>query len=336
MSRLAILITLCLAAIASAAIVMPTRVELDPKWEEWKAAHEKVYTDSAHELERRLVWEENIKKITFHNLDHSIGKRSFTLGMNKYGDLRTSEVRSTMNGYRQSNLTKSVGSTFLTPSAIQLPDTVDWRTKGYVTPVKDQGQCGSCWAFSTTGSLEGQTFKKTGKLVSLSEQNLVDCSRSEGNMGCEGGLMDQGFQYVEDNKGIDSEECYPYEAEDETCHYNAQCDSAEVTGYTDVPSGEEDKLKEAVATVGPISVAIDASHTSFQLYEGGVYDEPSCSSSQLDHGVLVVGYGTQDGQDYWLVKNSWGTSWGMEGYIMMSRNKDNQCGIATSASYPRV
>lgn len=336
MSNLSFLVAMGLVALASAASVMPSNPDLDSRWLEWKTAHTKGYTDSAEEMERRMVWEENLKRISMHNLDHSLGKKGFRLGMNKYGDLRLHEVRATMNGYKTSNLTKSQGSTFLTPNNVQLPDEVDWRTKGYVTPIKDQGQCGSCWAFSTTGSLEGQTFKKTSKLISLSEQNLVDCSSAEGNMGCNGGLMDQGFQYVIDNGGIDSEECYPYEAMDEKCHYKKSCDSAEVTGFTDVTSGDEQALKEAVATVGPISVAIDASHQSFQLYESGVYDEPECSSTELDHGVLVVGYGTENGQDYWLVKNSWGTSWGLEGYIKMSRNRNNQCGIATSASYPLV
>ncbi|XP_030856413.1 cathepsin L1-like [Strongylocentrotus purpuratus] len=336
MSNLTFLVAMGLVACAAAAFVKPTSPDLDSRWLEWKIAHTKSYTNDMNELERRLVWEENVKMINMHNLDHSLHKKGFRLGMNEYGDMRLHEVRSTMNGYKSSNVTKVQGSTFLTPSNIQVPDTVDWRTKGYVTPVKNQGQCGSCWAFSTTGSLEGQTFKKTSKLVSLSEQNLVDCSRTEGNMGCEGGLMDQGFQYVIDNHGIDSEDCYPYDAEDETCHYKASCDSAEVTGFTDVTSGDEQALMEAVASVGPVSVAIDASHQSFQLYESGVYDEPECSSSELDHGVLVVGYGTDGGKDYWLVKNSWGETWGLSGYIKMSRNKSNQCGIATSASYPLV
>lgn len=149
--------------------------------------------------------------------------------------------------------------------------------------------------------------------------------------------MDFAFQYIKSNHGVDTERSYPYEGKEGRCRYSKRSVGADDTGFVDVPKEDEQKLKEAIATVGPVSVAIDASQPTFQFYSEGVYDEPQCSSTELDHGVLAVGYGTdENGVDYWLVKNSWGTKWGENGYIRMSRNKENQCGIATAASYPLV
>lgn len=280
---------------------------------------------------RYAIWQDNSRRIEeFNKLD-----QGYTLRMNHLGDLTNTEFQKQMNGLKARS-GQSNASTFLAPSNVKIPDTVDWRTQGYVTPVKNQAQCGSCWAFSTTGSLEGQNFKKTGKLVSLSEQNLVDCSQSYGNQGCNGGLMDDAFKYIKANNGIDTEASYPYTGRDGKCHFDAKSVGATDTGFVDVKSGDEDALKSAVATVGPIAVAIDASHFSFQFYHSGVYNSFLCSSKNLDHGVLAVGYGNYNGKDYWLVKNSWGAGWGLKGYIMMTRNKKNQCGIATQASYPLV
>jgi len=308
------------------------------EWEAFKLKHGKEYSDKFEENFRLKVFMENKHFIAKHNQRAANGMKSYSLAMNKYGDLLHHEFVSIMNGFIKTYKTDSInGSTYLSPSNVDIPKSVDWRQKGYVTPVKDQGQCGSCWSFSSTGALEGQHFRKSGKLVSLSEQNLVDCSGSYGNQGCNGGLMDNAFQYIKDNHGIDTETSYPYEAHDDKCRYKPRNIGATDSGFIDIPSGDEEKLKEAVATVGPVSVAIDASHESFQFYSKGVYDEVDCSSEELDHGVLVAGYGTSpEGQDYWIVKNSWGTTWGNQGYIEMSRNKKNQCGIATSASYPLV
>jgi len=305
---------------------------LDYYWEAYKVLYRKIYEED--ENVRRLAWDANVKLIMDHNIRAELGLHSYTLGLNAYADLTNAEFRLRMNGLRI-NATRSPVSE---RTILGLPTAVDWRKEGYVTPVKDQAQCGSCWAFSTTGSVEGQHFKATGKLVSLSEQNLVDCSDYEGNMGCFGGLMDNSFKYIIDNQGIATEDSYPYTGHDGfgICHFSGKTVGATISSFKDVTKGSESALQEAVATVGPVSVAIDAGQPSFQLYKDGVYNEPACSSTELDHGVLAVGYDSLNGQDYWIVKNSWGVSWGQQGYIFMTRNKNNQCGIATESSYPVV
>jgi len=278
---------------------------------------------------RQEVWSDNLKLIHEHNkLD-----KSYTLAMNHLGDLTHEEYRNMMLGTKITVPERKLVEDEVEDAATQ--KSVDWRSFGYVTGVKNQGQCGSCWAFSSTGSMEGALKRKRGQLISLSEQNLVDCSSSYGNMGCNGGLMDYAFKYVMDNGGVDSEASYQYEAQQNVCRFNRNNTAVRLTGYMDVSQGSETALKVALSNVGPVSIAIDASHQSFQFYHSGVYNEPGCSSTQLDHGVLVVGYGTTNvGADYWIVKNSWSPGWGEGGYVRMTRNKWNQCGVASAASYP--
>jgi len=329
-------LSLALLSLALVACAFAAELSVLQQWEAFKAEHGKSYASHQEELYRLQVWNSNAEYVARHNAEADSGKHTFWLAMNRFADLTSQEFGRMYNGYNATLKTVQSSNVFTYDENVAVPDSVDWRTQGYVTPVKDQGQCGSCWSFSATGSLEGQHFKATGKLVSLSEQNLVDCSNKYGNMGCNGGLMDQAFAYIKDNKGIDTEDSYPYAAKDQTCQFNAQNVGATDTGFVDVASKDENALKQAVATVGPVSVAIDASHISFQLYSHGVYHEFFCSQTRLDHGVLAVGYGTQDGKDFWIVKNSWAERWGDKGYILMSRNRNNNCGIATSASYPTV
>ncbi|CAG2209712.1 CTSL [Mytilus edulis] len=310
-----------------------TPAELDNEWELFKTSYNKIYSDNVEDLNRRQIWEDNVRFIEHHNMAADRGEHSFWLGINHLADMSLDEVSQMMTQY--GNNRSLDGSTYLPPSNVNTPEEVDWRKQGYVTPVKNQGHCGSCWSFAATGSLEGQHFRKTGKLVSLSEQNLVDCSSNYGNKGCHGGYVSKAYQYIKDNGGIDTESSYPYEATDDNCRFKENDVGATAKGFTNIKSGDEKALQSAVATVGPIAVGVDVKRP-FQFYRSGIFDDPTCSSVTYNHGVLVVGYGTENGQDYWLVKNSWSAFWGMDGYIKMSRNKNNQCAIATDALYPLV
>merc|ERR1711962_301825 len=305
-------------------------------WNSYKATYGKTYESAAEDALRMKIFQDTVAKINAHNELFKAGKVHFEQGVNHFSDLTASEYRYMNNGFQMpENLT---GKAFVAPNDEAVPESIDWRQYGAVTPVKNQGQCGSCWAFSSTGSLEGQWFRKTQKLVSLSEQNLVDCCTPYGNYGCRGGWQENAFKYIKANGGIDTEASYPYYAVQYACRYNSAYDAAQVTGYVDVTRNDENALKQAVGTIGPISIAIDATRPSFQSYKSGVYYDAYCSSVNLDHAVLVVGYGhdASSNLDYWIVKNSWGTWWGTQGYIKMIRNYNNNCGVASHPTYPTV
>jgi len=288
--------------------------------------HNKQY-ETEEFFSRYNIFRKNWEDIRMHNM----AGRSWTQAMNFFGDMTVDEFKQYKTGFlgSRNSYARSQNEHVIDPAPDA--DSLDWNDKGAVTPVKNQGQCGSCWAFSTTGSVEGATQISTGKLLSLSEQQLVDCSRSEGNMGCNGGLMDYGFEYIIKNGGIGAEDSYPYTARDGMCKSSIKS-VASISSYKDVKSGSEKSLMDAVQK-GPVSIAIEADQTGFQFYHGGVFDG-NCGRN-LDHGVLLVGYGTDSGKDFWLVKNSWGATWGEKGYIRLVRGKD-QCGLADSASYPIV
>jgi len=257
------------------------------------------------------------------------------MAVNKFADLMPSEFKERMTGGFRAKEAKATNVVAL-PTA-NIPASVDWVSAGAVTPVKNQGQCGSCWSFSTTGSVEGITFISTGNLVSLSEQQLVDCSGAEGNNGCNGGLMDYAFQFIIDNNGITTEAAYPYTAAQGTCQ-TGMTPAATISSYNDIPANDDASFAAALATQ-PVSIAIEADQNCFQFYSSGVLDCPTCGT-QLDHGVLAVGYGTDSasGNNYYKVKNSWGADWGMSGYVLLLRGGDSgasgECGILMSASVP--
>ncbi|XP_060653849.1 procathepsin L-like [Drosophila nasuta] len=310
---------------------------LDAEFELFKVEHEKSYDNEYEEQLRLQIFRDNKKLIDRHNKRYSAGEKTYKMGVNKFTDLTSKEFKRLMLTSLNTNHSQEGFDYIYNPSAKDsLPKSIDWRSSGAVNPIKDQGRCGSCWAFSAVGSLESHYFIQKGKSVSLSEQNLVDCSRGYpyNNNGCSGGLPINALNYVKDNGGIDTESSYPYEGRNDYCHFKRNNIGAEVSAVVKVESGNEEALVSAVANKGPISVGVDAS--LFHLYEGGVFNEPLCTQ-QLNHGVVVIGYGTDpDEGDYWLVRNSWGENWGEKGYIRMARNRNNQCGIALYPVYPLV
>ncbi|KAG9268258.1 procathepsin L isoform X7 [Astyanax mexicanus] len=323
------------------AVVSATSVSLeDLEFQEWKLKYGKSYDSEEEESQRKMIWMTNLKLVLEHNMLADQGLKTYRLGMNHFADMDDQEYQQMFRGYlRPSNRTKprSAGRFLQQAENVALPYSIDWRDNGYVSDVKTQGHCASCWAFSAAGALEGQMFRKTGSLVSLSTQQLVDCSWLDGNDGCGGGSMELAFEYISRSGGLQTESDYPYKAREGMCMFNPQNVSGKCHDFEELPKGEEKDLQKAVVAVGPVSVAIDSSNKTFLLYQSGIYNEPYCSSYNVNHGVLVVGYNTDSsGREYWVVKNSWGVQWGEQGYIRMSRNKDNQCGIATRASFPLV
>lgn len=298
----------------------------------------KIYNKSEYD-KRYTIFSNNMDYISFSNKNTS---KTYKLGINKFTDLTRKEFN-----HKYLNLKINISDYNSRPHHHQhihnhtsqnktIPTSMDWRASGIVTDVKDQGQCGSCWAFSAVGAIEGQHALNTSQLVSLSEQNLVDCATNYSCDGCGGGFPDDAMEYVLNNSGIDTEASYTYNADDGTCSYNKSNDGANISGIVRLPKNNMTTLYDALATVGPISVALDA-EGDFQMYSSGVFTSTECSSDMLDHAVLAIGYGvTANGTKYLMIKNSWGADWGMDGYIYFSAEIDNMCGIASYASYPLV
>ncbi|KAL7719995.1 Cysteine proteinase 3 [Entamoeba marina] len=295
-------------------------------FESWSAHHGKRYTPAEH-LRRRSVFNHNARLIS--KLSQTV---DYELSLDgPFSAMTLSEYQSLLNAQGISRSSIPVTSRNIK----SIPSSIDWRESGIVTPIRDQESCGSCYVFGAFASLESRLLlqgseRYTVDDLDLSEQQVVDCSLL--SSGCNGGTMNAVFEYVI-KKGVMDEISYPYVAVQSHCSYNKNAQRVTMDHF-ETTELSETALVEAIAE-GPVSVCIDSSQSSFQFYKSGVYDEPKCSNKKLNHCVGAVGYGTtSDGDDYYIVKNSWGSSWGDEGYILMSRNKNNQCGIATSALIP--
>ncbi|KAH8307746.1 hypothetical protein KR044_012238 [Drosophila immigrans] len=297
---------------------------LNAEFDMFKVEHEKSYNDENEEALRLQIFKDNKELIDKHNERYAAGDETYEMGVNQFTDMLSWEFEQLV--LTQLNMSTHIDYMYV-PSAVELPGSVDWRAKGAVTAVKNQGRCGSCWAFAAAGALESQVFLRTRQLVPLSEQNLVDCSRRYNNHGCNGGWPAAALKYIHDNGGIDVDKAYPYEGRDGNCRFRRNSIGAKVSSVVQVPPNE-DALAHAVAEKGPVAVAVDASN--FQHYRGGVFNDGNCRK-QVNHAVIVVGYG----HDHWLIKNSWG-GWGERGYMRLARNHNNLCHVASYGVFPTV
>ncbi|KAM8708762.1 hypothetical protein ACLKA7_015691 [Drosophila subpalustris] len=315
-----IITIVCLVSLAQA---------LSWEWEDFKLTHNKTYGTESQEQLRWRIFKANKEMIDRHNERYAAGQETFEMGINEFTDLLPKEFESLMlSSY---NMTEDEGGLIYSPPVnVELPDTVDWREIGCVTPVKHQGSCRSCWAFAAVATLETHNCLRMGYLVELSEQNLVDCSKKDN--GCGGGLASSAFRYIKENNGIDKEDMYPYKGKDQVCKFSKTSIGATIRDIVHVRQGSESALAAAVYN-GPVAVNIDGSH--FQHYKRGVLRK-ACHKG-MNHAVAVVGYGKDIKEgDYWLVKNSWGIKRGENGYVRMARNENNMCHIASRAVYPLV
>ncbi|XP_037952781.1 procathepsin L [Teleopsis dalmanni] len=299
----------------------------------------KVYTDEKERQFREAIFIGKKSLVDLGNKNAGTGGGSFRMSINPLADLTRAEVAK-MTGSRISYSGEEITSkhtNFVTAKANtdNLPESVDWRQRGGVTPPDFQGfDCGSCWSFATVGALEGHLFRRTGFLVPLSTQNLVDCADEYGSMGCDGGFQEYAFEYIRDH-GISLANKYPYtQMENAQCQQNETETGIQIRDYARIKPGDEQKMKEVIATLGPLACSMNAAPISFEQYMGGIYDDDECNQDDVNHSVVVVGYGTENGKDYWIIKNSYSSNWGENGFMRILRNANSFCGIASECSYP--
>jgi C1A family cysteine protease len=285
---------------------------------------------------RKQVFSKNYEEVEKFNREAAEGKHSYTIGLNAFSDWTEEEKNSILRKNDVPEPTEKHYRTAGAPYGGPLPDFVDWRDKGKVTGVRAQGGCASCWAFGATAAIETMLLIKYNQTVDLSEQHLMDCT--DGKYGrdyptCDyGGWPAWAYQYIIDNGGYALEEHYPYLEQTQECKKDDSWKHGSISGFVDIKPGDEEEMKRVVATVGAISVDIDASG-SMGSYFDGVYQRKNCGTQRGNHIVTIIGYGTEKGRDYWLVKNSWGDWWGQNGIGKIARGV-NMCAIAMHANYP--
>jgi cathepsin L/cathepsin K len=297
---------------------------------QWKNSQNKAYASPKEEQFRKLNFYKNLRNIESVNTDASL---TYKTALNQFSDLTEEEFVAKYTGFQPVDSADAIPHV----NTGVKDDDVDWRKQGAVNAVKNQGQCGSCWAFSAVGAVESAWKIAGNQLASFSEQQLVDCSTAQGNQGCNGGLMNYAFQYlIKVSKGIELESDYAYTAKDGKCAFDATKIKGTIRSYSVIAKNDCDGLLHAITNT-PVSIGIAAN--AIMSYTSGIFNNPRCGT-QLNHGVVVIGYGAEGTKEFWTVRNSWGGSWGEQGYIRFARDDNKRepgmCGICLSASYPVV